>query len=106
MMGELAIRATDNFFKGKKTSRINEVIINLSKSQIKGSIDYLKSETSLLCNLDASPNATLNYSLASPVLPSHRQWLSNVTRDLSSYVNDRFHELQRKDLLEAAKNDS
>ena len=86
MMGELAIRATENFFKGKKTSRFNEVIINLSKTQIKSSIDYLKSEAILLCNLDASPNVTLNYSLASPVLPSHRQWLSNVTRDLSSFI--------------------
>ena len=85
-MGELAIQTNENFFKGKKLSRYNEVIIELSKSQIRGAIDNLKSEALLLCNLEATPNVTFNYSLASPDLPSHRQWLSSVTQDLSSFI--------------------
>ena len=85
-MGEFAIQATDNFFKNRILSNDNKAIIEMSKSQILDSMKNLRSEAMSICYLEESPNVTFNHSLASQDLPSHRQWLSEVTDVLSSFV--------------------
>ena len=85
-MGELAIQATTNEFKDKKLSRYNQATLEMTKSQIVTSMNNLKSEAMLVCDLEAGQNVTFNYSYASSELPSHRQWLSSVTQELNSFI--------------------
>ena len=94
-MGELAIQATIKGFKNKKLSRYNQATLEMSKSQIEASMNNLKSEALMICNLEVDLNVTFNYSYVSSELPSHKQWLSSVTHELNSFIKSQLPGRQR-----------
>ena len=94
-MGELAIQATIKGFKNKKLSRYNQATLEMSKSQIEASMNNLKSEALMICNLEVDMNVTFNYSYVSSELPSHKQWLSSVTHELNSFIKSQLPGRQR-----------
>lgn len=102
-MGEFAIQATDNFFKNRILSNDNKAIIDAALPTVIIFVSFLAAFIALYiccCCCSTQRNASCTTNNWDALIPR----VEKLENFFAFYVNEKFHELQNQDILEAAKN--